>query len=78
MSNLEKTIWSAPEYASNLTPKCTGQNEKVEANLLKKFPPIHNPTQYEFTPHIVTDVNGKGLEWYLPGILTEARAVSDI
>ena len=68
--------WSADEYAQSLSPRCTGQNMKVESRLLQEFPPLFTPTRLETEPCIIIDKDGRILLWYLPGILTKKRVVS--
>jgi len=72
----EKTVWLGEDYATSLTPKCTGRNELFERNLDNQYPPIHFPSKHVADPCTVTDSWGNSLVWYLPGILTERRQVS--
>ncbi|KAF8957921.1 hypothetical protein BDZ97DRAFT_1762563 [Flammula alnicola] len=68
------TQWRADDYVAELTERATGRNSKVEAKLLKKFPPIFSPTVYQMEPCIVTDMDGNILVWYIPGALTTQRS----
>ena len=65
------------DYVEDLTMRATGQNEKVEAKLRRKYPPIFSPDAYHMKPCIVTDKLGNLMLWYLPGALTITRYVSD-
>lgn len=73
---LDQTKWSADDYVKNLTARASGQNQEVEAKLLKKYPPIFTPTKYEMDPCVVKDDNGIIMLWYTPGLLMKHRSVS--
>jgi hypothetical protein len=70
-----KTTWSAEDYVEDLTVRATGQNEKVEAKLREKYPPIFSPSLYYKKPCTVIDERGNLLLWYIPGALTLFRTV---
>lgn len=76
ISRLDVTPWRAEDYASNLTPSATGQNLKVEAKLMKKFPPIFEPTRYMMKPCTILDEAGNFMLWYLPQSMTDNYSVS--
>lgn len=77
ISHLDVTPWRAEDYASNLTPSATGQNLKVEAKLMKKFPPIFEPTRYMMKPCTILDEAGNFMLWYLPQAMTDNYSVSN-
>lgn len=78
MCYLETTIWSADDYADALTPRNSGQNQRVEEKLARKLPPIHFPRRKLDRPAIVKDPNGNILLWYLPGLVSPRRQVISI
>lgn len=55
----------------------TGQNDKIETKMMKKFPPIFSSTTDISEPCLVVDAVGNILCWYLPNILTSTRTVSN-
>ncbi|KIM43470.1 hypothetical protein M413DRAFT_9523 [Hebeloma cylindrosporum] len=71
--NRVSTGWDAHDYVGQLSPRNTGQNPAVEANLRKEFPPIHEKLREYNTPLLVTDKNGNALTWYLPGAVSRSR-----
>jgi hypothetical protein len=76
ISHQDVTPWRAEDYVSDLTPSATGQNLNIEAKLMKKYPPIFEPTIYMMRPCIVPDKDGNILLWYLPGAMTAQYTVS--
>jgi len=61
---------------ADLTEHATGQNAKVEGQLLKKYPPIFSLAKYKIKPCLVKDKGGNIILWYIPGAVTMQRAVS--
>ena len=74
--SLDTTSWRAEDYVEELTERATGQNERVEAKLRKKYPPIFSPNTYQMKPCTVKDKVGNLMLWYIPGCLTVPRSVS--
>lgn len=68
-----KTTWDIDRYCDFLGTKQSGQNAKVEDELLKKFPPLFRPNKLLEEPALITDMHGVGMLWFLPGLLTETR-----
>lgn len=69
-----KTTWDIDRYCDFLGTKQSGQNAKVEAKLLKKFPPLFRPNKGLLEdPALITDKHGVGMLWYLPGLLSQTR-----
>jgi hypothetical protein len=56
--------------------RCTGQQRHVEDRLLKLFPPGVN--EMVDTPCVVVDLDGVILLWYLPGLVSLKRGVSEL
>jgi len=54
-----------------------GQNQRIEDQILKKYPPIYISIVHKTAPFVVTDMHKNGLVWYLPDILSGTRQVSD-
>ena len=69
-------MWRAEDYVGDLTARASGQNPKVEAVLLKKYPPIFEPTIYTMQPCTVKDEDGNIILWYLPGAITMQHTMS--
>lgn len=68
--------WSVLDYLAELGRRnkvCRGRNEKLELELLRLFPP--RPSEKEYTPCVVVDVEGRILLWYLPGLLALKQQV---
>jgi len=74
--SLDKMNWKAKDYVADLAKCATGKNLRVEAEILKKYPPISSPTTYHLSPSTVQDDDGNLMLWYIPGALTIQRAVS--
>jgi len=75
---IEQTEWRIGDYEARLIQKgsrCSGQNETVEAELMAEFPPIKQALGQEDRPLVISDVDGKILVWYLPGLISPARQV---
>jgi len=62
----------------DLSERATGQNERVEAKLRRKYPPLFSPESYHLKPCTVKDKVGNLMMWYIPGCLTVFRSVSEI
>ena len=74
----ERTTWKIGDYEARLLQKgvrCSGQNEKVEAEMMAEFPPIGNMLGREDQPLVITDAEGTLLVWYLPGLISQTRQV---
>jgi hypothetical protein len=74
---VEKTNWSVKDYVEELKnwPRCTGMNDTLEAELIKRFPPVEKQERDEYLPCTIGDKDGYVMMWYLPGILSEHRQV---
>ena len=74
----DATVWSIKDYTDYLqeiSPRSTGQNECLEAELTDRYPPIHSPCLFQVRPCVIVDSEGHLLVWYLPSILTLKRQV---
>jgi len=47
--------WRVEDYVEDLTERATGQNEKIEAKLRKKYPPMFYADRYHTQPSTVQD-----------------------
>lgn len=78
--NLHMTVhlpWSIREYSSRLTACQNVRSAKLEADLMKDFPPLTpGALQLIKTPCIVVDSEDNIVLWYLPEALTIRRHVS--
>lgn len=72
--------WSIEEYAERLTKQQNMQTPEKEDAILRDFPPVYPPGEEPLadTPVMVVDNQGIIVLWYLPGALTNRRAVSVI
>ena len=69
------------DYEQHITPKQTGQNENIEADLRRRFSPLSTTSgchpSIEFRPAVVTDADGEIIMWYLPNLFSKEMTVSD-
>jgi len=71
-------VWSIKDYTDYLqenSPRSTGQNERLEAEIMELYPPIHSAPLFQVRPCVIVDSEGHLLVWYLPSILTLKRQV---
>ncbi|KAH8077280.1 hypothetical protein BXZ70DRAFT_1013017 [Cristinia sonorae] len=70
-----RLAWDVELYIEQLTPAQTGTNERLEHEILRRFPTIlpngaaHITTQ----PATVIDSMGRIVAWVVPGVLSEER-----
>jgi hypothetical protein len=72
----ERMTWSITEYQKELLKKgkrCTGMQEEIEQELLRRFPPDGVETIVQ--PTVVVDCNGVILLWFLPGLFNFRQKV---
>ena len=67
--------WDVERYKDHLSIQYAGRNEDFEETLKKRYPAVE--TDGIITrPFVVSDIHQKVLLWYLPGLLSEQRQVS--
>lgn len=64
-------------YSARLGPKQDGMNAEVEERLRKDYPPLFENKTFLNQPTMIRDSHGKILVWYLPGMFSAGRQVSD-
>jgi hypothetical protein len=70
------TKWDAVRYTDRQGTRMDGMNQAKEADLLKEYPPIYEPSHLLTEPAIVIDMHGRILLWFLKDCLTTDRHVS--
>ena len=76
--------WNDDDYCASLSSRQRGLKLDAEDHLLTIFPPLcpvedilANQFPILLDPAIITDDAGHILMWYLPGLLSPARQVSN-